>query len=107
MARKLKASVLKDNELTHPKITALRIILFAVSIILVLSFPELNLAGPLGKAFSFILKFLFGVGFYFLPVVIVVWATIGLPKKINWVKILFLGLFFLSILGITHLLFEQ
>lgn len=89
------------------KITALRIILFATSIILVLSFPQLNLAGPLGKALSFILNFLFGIGFYFLPVIIVVWATVGLPKKLNWIKILFLALFFISILGILQLIFES
>lgn len=80
--------------------------IFAVLVAILSVMAAFGKAGPLGE-YSFIhLSQLFGVGYYLIPVSMLMLAIAfirGIKKRLAWSKIISLFIFFISCLGLIHI----
>src|SRR3989344_4666008 len=88
--------------------TILGVLSVAITIFLLLG--ALELAGAVGKAVFSVFSYLFGIGYYILPLVFLILAFSLLQtreRKYTWPQILGALIFFVSGLGLTSLLFVE
>jgi len=80
------------------------ILLFLVAVIIVLSFPALNKAGYAGELFAKACNFLFGKGFYTIPLFLVVSGLIFLKTKKKGKNLAMALAIFVSLVGVSGIL---
>lgn len=114
LKKKRKDLDLEDEDIDEKPLVreeAMRVIyalgFFIVAIFLILSSSYIEKAGPVGTAVFTLLHSLLGVGYYLLPIMLILIAIIflrSLRQSVPWPKLVSAFLFFISALGIISII---